>query len=268
MNPGTDFAALPADSAGRDSHLYLGCTGNWGVFDGGIEDIVVPGQAGVGSAAIRSAGFAITEAALGGDVVDVVADGRGHPYAIVSDAAYNTSLVSWDPGTGTPLATLYAPGRFSLSDAALDGQGELYVCNSSFAAGGLFVYEVGSDTCLAGPIATGLPPVQILFGQSGDCPPPVLPPVDAVTLAAPVPNPAHLSARLALGVPVPCVARVEIFDLGGRRVRTLADRPFPGGTTELVWDLLDRSGRRVPPGLYLACAVTTRATVARRFVVL
>jgi len=267
LNPGTAFAVLPGAEPLQDSHLYIGCSGRWGARDGGVEDIVVPardGRPGV----IHSAGFAITEDTLGGDVLDVIADGRGHPYAIVSDAASNTSLVSWDPETGSLLATLYAPGGYSLSDAALDGRGELYVCNSGFAAPGLFVFEAGSDTCLAGPLATGLPPVQIVFEQDSSVAAPAGSDGDAVALGCPAPNPARALARLELTLAEPGSARVEVFDLAGRRVRFLADGLFTASPTPLAWDLADGSGRRVPAGVYLVRAVTARATVTRRLVVL
>ncbi len=267
LNPGTDFAVLPAAEPQQDSHLYIGCSGRWGALDGGVEDIVVPARDGP-PGAIHSAGFAITEAALGGDVLGVIADGGGHPYAIVNDAAFNTSLVSWDPATGGLLATLYAPGGYSLSGAALTGRGELYVCNSSFAAPGLFVYEAGSDTCLAGPLATGLPPVQIVFGQDSAAALPVAPGGPAVALGWPAPNPARASASLELTLVEPDAARVEVFDLAGRRVRSLAHGPFAAGTTLLGWDLADGSGHRVAAGVYLVRVATARATVTRRLVVL
>ncbi len=267
LNPGTDFAVLPGTGPLSDSHLYIGCSGSWGAWDGGVEDIVVPARDGQ-PAAIRSAGYVITEAAMAGDVLSVIAAGDGHPYAIVSDASGNTSLVSWDPGTGSLLATLYAPGGYSLSDAALDGRGELYVCNSSFAAPGLFVYEAGSDTCLAGPLATGMPPVQILFDQDSSAAPPVGPGGAAVALGRPGPNPARVLARLELTLVGPGRARVEVFDLTGRLVRSLANGPFAAGTTPLEWDLADGSGRRVAAGVYLVRAVAEGATVSRRLVIL
>ena len=267
LNPGTDFVVLPGADPGSDWHLYIGCTGNWGALDGGIDDIVVPAPDGP-PGTIRSAGFAITEAALGGDVLDVIADGRGHPYAIVCDAACNTSLVSWDPGTGDLLATLYAPGGYSLLDAALDGQGCLHVCSSSFTTPGLLVYAAGSDTCLAGLLATGMPPVQIVFGQEGVAPPPVGSGEPPVALGPPAPNPVQALACMELTLAEPGAVRVEVFDLAGRRVRSLANGPFAAGTTSLDWDLTDGSGRRVAAGVYLVRAVTEGATVTRRIVVL
>jgi flagellar hook assembly protein FlgD len=66
----------------------------------------------------------------------------------------------------------------------------------------------------------------------------------------------------------PGAVRVEVFDLAGRRVRSLANGPFAAGTTSLDWDLTDGSGRRVAAGVYLVRAVTEGATVTRRIVVL
>ena len=266
MNPGCEFARPAPGAAGEATHLYLGCSGRWGVLDGGVDDIVVPAPAESPRGPIRSAGFVITEAALGGDVVDVVAGQGGHPYAIVSDAAYNTSLVSWDPGTGAVLATLYAPGGYSLSGAALDGRGELYVCNSSFTAPGLLVFDTAGDTLVAGPLATGLPPIQVAFDPDSVAAPPAGPGGDAVAIGRPAPNPARASARLLLVLAGPATVRVEVFDLSGRKVRTLADGPFVSGATPLDWDLTDGEGRRVAAGVYLLRAMAAGKSVTRRLV--
>ncbi len=266
LNPGTEFAVLPGAGPQQESHLYIGCSGRWGAWDGGVDDIVVPAADGP-PGAIRSARQAISEQALGGDVLAVVADGRGHPYAIVSDAAGNTSLVSWDAETGSRLATLYAPGGYSLSDAALDGRGDLYVCNSSYTTPGLVVFEAGSDTCLAGPLATGLPPVQVVFDPEGQEAPPASGGA-VVALGRPAPNPARDVAHLEITVAEAGPVRVEVFDLAGRRVRSLADERFAAGATSLDWHLVDGAGGRVPAGVYLVRVSTARASATRRLVVL
>ena len=267
MNPSTVFAAVAGGGTSPDLHLYIGCTGRWGVLDGGIEDIVVPGGGEPGI--IHSAGFAITELALGGDVVDVVGRGPERSYAIVADLASNTSLVAWDPATGTKLSTLYAPGGFSLAAAALDDRGELYVCNNSFAAPGLRVFRAGSDAPLAGPLPVCLPPVQIVFDQDSELAAVgVEPPTGPLSLGRPAPNPAQASARLLLTLAGPGAVRVEVFDLAGRHVRSLADGHFAAGATPLDWDLADGSGHRVPAGLYLVRAQAAGWKVTRRIVVL
>jgi hypothetical protein len=267
-NPSTSFARLLGAAEDPDRHLLTGCTGSWGILDGGVDDVRVPfgvpGQPGL----ISSAGFTITEDALGGDAMDVVAYGTTHSYAIVYDAGWNTNLVSWDPSTGAKLGTLYAPGGYSLSDVALNDRRELWVCNSSFDAPGLHVFRAGSDVRIAGPIATGLPPVQIVFDQNDDLAATGDEPFPDRFSLAPAPNPASTIVRLALALPRAGAARVEVFDLAGRRVRLLADGDLPSSSVVLRWNLADDSGRRVPPGLYLVRARAGRGVVTRRLVVI
>ena len=131
-NPVTPFAF----DAPR-SRLYLGCAGKYGVPDGGIVRID-PG-------ALTADGVAAVEDSLGGDVLDITFADDARAYAIVSDAAFNTSLIRWSPVTGKRLDTLYAPGGFSLADAELTpSANELWVCNSSFSSPGIRVFSMQS----------------------------------------------------------------------------------------------------------------------------
>lgn len=57
---------------------------------------------------------------------------------------------------------------------------------------------------------------------------------------------------LAVELAAPTEARVDLFDLSGRRVRNLADRALPAGVTVLRWDGRDAAGRSLPKGLYFA----------------
>jgi hypothetical protein len=45
-------------------------------------------------------------------------------------------------------------------------------------------------------------------------------------------------------------ADVALFDVRGRRVRTLASGSFPAGQQELLWNGRDEGGRAVPAGVY------------------
>jgi len=46
--------------------------------------------------------------------------------------------------------------------------------------------------------------------------------------------------------------KVQLFDVAGRLVRTLADRNFPAGEHTLVWDGVDNAGSRAARGVYFA----------------
>jgi hypothetical protein len=83
----------------------------------------------------------------------------------------------------------------------------------------------------------------------------------------PAPNPARSAATLTLSLPAPGRASLAVHDLGGRRVRRLADQEFPTGSSTVVWDLADDSGARVAPGTYFARATLAGSVFVRRVVV-
>jgi hypothetical protein len=90
--------------------------------------------------------------------------------------------------------------------------------------------------------------------------PPVVPPVDPVL--PPEPEPADPTIRPLRGAPAgvafevelrrPAPVRVEVFDLGGRRVRVIAEGEWPAGARRMEWDGRDDAGARLPRGLYFA----------------
>lgn len=149
-DPFTDFVY---DAASGE--LLIGCVGEFGVADGGIERI--------STTTLRSLGYAITEAEIGGDVLDIAWNGPLHSYAIVSDASFNNRLVGWNAAAGAVIDTLYTPGGPNLPDCEIDALGELYVCDNRLTAPGVRVYRTGADTLIAGPLDTGLPPNQVAF---------------------------------------------------------------------------------------------------------
>ena len=69
------------------------------------------------------------------------------------------------------------------------------------------------------------------------------------------PNPFGPSTRISFVVgglgPVP--VSVAVYDVSGRRLRTLWDGPAAPGARSLVWDGRDDRGSRVACGIYLAC---------------
>ena len=73
---------------------------------------------------------------------------------------------------------------------------------------------------------------------------------------------------MSFTLPTAGSARIALYDVGGRLVRTVADRAFPAGRTALMWDGNDERGTPLRPGLYLARFTSGRASVQRRVVVL
>jgi hypothetical protein len=89
-----------------------------------------------------------------------------------------------------------------------------------------------------------------------------------VELLAPWPNPARGGATVVFALPAACEARLEVFDVDGRRVRTLAAGPWPAGAHRLSWDGSDARGAPIPPGVYLVRLAARGAVHTRRLVVL
>lgn len=55
-----------------------------------------------------------------------------------------------------------------------------------------------------------------------------------------------------IGLPTAGHARLAVYDVAGRRLRTVADRALPIGRTKVIWDGRDASGTTVPSGVYFA----------------
>jgi hypothetical protein len=101
-------------------------------------------------------------------------------------------------------------------------------------------------------------------GDKLDAPPVPLP--RALALGAPRPNPMRSSSVFTVDVPRDGSARVEVFDVAGRRVRTIVAGDLPAGSHELVFDGRDDAGRELPPGLYRVHARTASESSSRALV--
>lgn len=100
----------------------------------------------------------------------------------------------------------------------------------------------------------GAGPGQYTVGNCLVDAPAARPPV-ALRLGAPAPNPARGDVSFALDVPAMMAGQdheVAMFDMAGRRVRTLASGLTSAGRTPLRWDLRNARGERVRPGTYWA----------------
>ncbi|MFC1572848.1 FlgD immunoglobulin-like domain containing protein [Candidatus Eisenbacteria bacterium] len=60
-------------------------------------------------------------------------------------------------------------------------------------------------------------------------------------------------SELMLTLPRAGHVRVDVHDVGGRAVKTLADREYEAGTHRLTWDGRSSTGTPLPSGLYFVC---------------
>jgi len=88
----------------------------------------------------------------------------------------------------------------------------------------------------------------------------------ATRLGRPEPNPAIGRTFVPFTLADPAETSVEVFDLHGRRVRTLIDEWLPAGGHDAVWDGLDDAGSRVTAGVYFV-RLTAGAHVSRQRIV-
>jgi len=255
--------ANPYTQIDRDPHagtLYVGCAGDYGALDGGIE--IIDPVAGA------SLGFAVTEAELGGDVTGLAWSGGGVLHVLISDALYITSLCRYDSGTGQ-VTVLDTGSGYVHADVAWNGGSQLYLADRTPAASGLRVFDIASGSELtAGAIDTGLPPFMIALAWPGGVTP--VPPVAAIgglTMSAPWPNPANPLVNVALeGVP-DALAALRVIDLRGRRVWSGAVTLDHEGRADWRFDGRDTQGRPVSAGVYRLVAQTRTGFVTRRFTV-
>ena len=96
---------------------------------------------------------------------------------------------------------------------------------------------------------------------------------DRAPTAAPLqlaifPNPGRMSGTIRFATTRSGPVRASIHDLGGREVREVFEGPMGPGEHALDWDRLDRTGRPIPPGIYLVKIQTTEGVATARYAAL
>jgi hypothetical protein len=90
---------------------------------------------------------------------------------------------------------------------------------------------------------------------------------EVLSMAAPWPNPAR--GRVSLRFEIPHAARVtvDVFDVAGRRVRTLvAEQSMSAGAHTVAWDGRDQAGRSLAVGTLFARVKAGSDVISRRIV--
>ncbi len=67
-----------------------------------------------------------------------------------------------------------------------------------------------------------------------------------------VPNPFSASVALVIRMPRAMAARIDLFDVTGRRVREMQLGRLNAGVHTVLWDARDESGHEVASGIYQA----------------
>ena len=114
------------------------------------------------------------------------------------------------------------------------------------------LHTVGSD------ITVGTNSLQLYAGDI------LLSTQAAENLARNVPNPFNPATEISFDLPRDTDIELAVFDLAGRRVRTLEAGPKGAGTHTATWRGTDDRGRRVASGVYVVRLSTSRATITEK----
>jgi len=83
-------------------------------------------------------------------------------------------------------------------------------------------------------------------------------------LRPPRPNPFGSSVTVAYSLARAATVEITVYDVSGRRVRTLLSGPRPAGQASLLWDGRDDAHTMVGPGVYFVRLRTPEAEVTRK----
>ena len=182
-------------------------------------------------------------------------NGDGKPDLAVVNHGANTVSVLLGNGAGgfaakTDFGTGNSPTSMAIGDLNGDGKPDLAVAYLDHAPGTVSVLL----NCTPFPVAV-------------DPTPPAPPRI--FQFLAPRPNPSRGPSEIQFLLPAACTVDVALFDLAGRRVRSLASGglSMPGEHT-IRWDGRDASGAPAHSGIYFVQVRAGRDVGVRRLVVL
>ena len=144
-------------------------------------------------------------------------------------------------------------GRLTMNLGGGGGGGAVYEEEIPRAPGGTTIDYYLSACDFAGNTGTapgGAPGAFYTFHRTtGVEPGPDKP--RAVTLAQNRPNPFARTAAIRYGLPREMAVSLDVYDMSGRRVASLACGRQPAGFHTVVWDGRSAAGERLPSGVYL-----------------
>jgi hypothetical protein len=150
----------------------------------------------------------------------------GNDITVHATGGYVLSAANNWEGPWYSLGPAQGPWSFDLAAAGLDSARYLKIVNSDSAKLDAISYLAGASALIPSPMTPE--PIWLRAG----------------------PNPVR--ARLAIDFGLPAGSRVDldVIDVTGRRVRTLARGRAAAGAQKLVWDLSDDEDRAVAGGVY------------------
>ena len=147
-------------------------------------------------------------------------------------------------------------GNFSLPNPSVDQHSDVVVSREYLVTGFMGSSSTGFVHYLAAHLGTGE------ISAVGDD----IPVVGTGLVLEAVPNPFNPRVDLQFDLPAASHTRLEIFDLRGRLVADLGEKFRQAGPQSVTWDGVDRQGRNLPSGVYLARISTPNGAASRKIV--
>lgn len=231
--------------------LYVSTPGKFLDVQGGIEEIDLD--------TFENLGFLISEAGWSIDMGAFVLVSPTRGYVINhTDFALSSHLDSFERPSGTFLAEHFV--SFSMIESVVYDSltDQLFFPDPE---AGMRIFRGATGEIVGGPIATGLPPRDLVLFRSG--PPTVVVPASATLSLSIAPNPFRDETRISWRTPVGSnPVTVTIHDVTGRLVRRLTTTQTDGAGS-LRWDGNDDSGREAASGVYIVRATAGHAGVVK-----
>ncbi|MBD3257470.1 T9SS type A sorting domain-containing protein, partial [candidate division GN15 bacterium] len=89
-----------------------------------------------------------------------------------------------------------------------------------------------------------------------------------ITLRQNYPNPFNPTTTIAFSLPVRANVVVDIFNIAGRRVKTILQCDLPAGDHAVSWDGTSANGAPVASGVYLYRLQAGELTVSKKMLLL
>lgn len=177
-----------------------------------------------------------TENGVGGDGLQVLADLEGYLYdglAIEFEPPVFMARVSPTEGRVAPGSSL--PATVTFNSAGLEPGVHVAVMT--------VISNDPTEPELAVPLLLTVNPVSSAPDQAV---------VHTVRFVGAVPNPFNPTTNLMFTLPAEAEVELDLFDVAGRRVRSLLAGRLPAGPQTVPWNGRDESGRLVASGTYFA----------------
>lgn len=205
------------------------------IFSGYSVDNLVPATPSTVSASVTTAGVEL------GWGVPVDAD-------FAHFRVYRDTTAGFDPSANASLADV-TDAKFT-DTGTVSGTGYYYVISSFDANGNESEYSAEVAVLAVLSVEGGLElPTEFALSQN-------------------YPNPFNPTTTVSFDMPVQTEAQLIVYDIMGREVAQLMGGLLAAGYHQVVWAGLDKFGRPVPSGTYIARLVTPKFTKSIKMVLL